>query len=196
MDTYYIIAGLGNPGRQYEGSRHNTGFAVIDELADKYDFRELERFGKSLMAKGRIGGRKVILMKPQTYMNLSGEAVQEMVHYYKVDPKDHLIVISDDIDLPVGHIRIRKKGSAGGHNGLKNIIRMLGTDDFCRIRIGVGAKPRPDSDLAAHVLGHFSPEDQRIMKGAYETAADAAVCAIEDGPDLAMNRYNTRRDAQ
>lgn len=195
MDSYYIIAGLGNPGRQYEGSRHNSGFAVIDALADKYDFRELVRFGKSMMAKGRIGDQKVILMKPQTYMNLSGEAVQEMVHYYKVDPADHLLVISDDIDLPVGHIRIRKKGSAGGHNGLKNIIQHLGTDEFCRIRIGVGAKPSPDSDLAAHVLGHFAPEDQKIMQKAYETAADAAACAVLYGPDLAMNRYNTKRSS-
>lgn len=196
MDSYYIIAGLGNPGRQYDGSRHNTGFAVIDELVEKYDIRNAQRFGKSLMARGRIGDQKVILMKPLTYMNLSGEAVQEMVHYYKVDPKDHLLVISDDIDLPVGHIRIRKKGSAGGHNGLKNIIQNLGTDEFCRMRIGVGAKSRPDADLAAHVLGHFAPDDRKRMEEAYRTAAEAAACIVEDGPDLAMNRYNTRKNRE
>ena len=121
MDSFYIIAGLGNPGLKYDGTRHNVGFKVIDELADRSHIDRPVRFGKSLIGKGVIGGEKVILVKPLTYMNLSGEAVREICSYYKADPADHLIVISDDVDLPVGHLRIRKKGSAGGHNGLKNI---------------------------------------------------------------------------
>lgn len=143
MDSYYIIVGLGNPGGKYEGTRHNVGFKVIDELADRFKIDRPVRFGKSMIGKGSIAGEKVILVKPMTYMNLSGEAVREICSYYKVDHTDHLIVISDDIDLPVGHLRIRKKGSAGGHNGLKNIILHLGDDEFTRIRIGVEESPRP-----------------------------------------------------
>ena len=134
MDSFFIIAGLGNPGRKYDGSRHNVGFDVIDELVDRYHIGGPERFGKSMIGKGRIGDRKVILVKPLTYMNLSGEAIQEIVHFYKVDPREDLLVISDDIDLEAGRIRIRKKGSAGGHNGLKNIVQHLGTEEFSRIR--------------------------------------------------------------
>lgn len=191
MDSYYIIAGLGNPGRKYENSRHNVGFHVIDELVDMYHIDGPTRFGKSFIGKGRIGAQKVILMKPLTYMNLSGEAVREVVDYYKVDPTDHLIVISDDIDLEVGHLRLRKKGSAGGHNGLKNIIQHFGSDEFMRIRVGVGAKPSPDADLAAYVLGRFHGEDRKIMEEAEKRAAEAAACIVQEGMDLAMNRYNT-----
>ena len=193
MDDYYIICGLGNPGRKYDGSRHNVGFDVIDELVDRFRISGPVRFGKAMTGKGTIGGKKVILVKPLTYMNLSGEAVQEIVHYYKVDPADHLIVISDDIDLPLGHLRIRKKGSAGGHNGLKNIILHLGTDEFTRIRIGVGAKPDPDADLAGYVLGHFTGEDKIEIGDACAKAAEAAACILEDGPDRAMNLYNTAK---
>ena len=193
MDEYYIIAGLGNPGRQYDGSRHNVGFDVIDELVDRFRIGGPVRFGRSFIGKGVIGGQKVILMKPLTYMNLSGEAVREVVSFYKVDPTDHLIVISDDIDLPVGHLRIRKQGSAGGHNGLKNIIRHLGSSDFTRIRIGVGGKPNPDADLANHVLGHFKGEEKVIIGEACAKAADAVACILEDGPDKAMNLYNTAK---
>ena len=160
MDTFFIIVGLGNPGRKYDGSRHNAGFDVIDELVDRYHIGGPERFGKSMIGKGRIGDRKVILVKPMTYMNLSGEAVQEIVHYFKADPSEDLLVISDDIDLEAGRLRIRKKGSAGGHNGLKNIVQHLGTEAFARIRVGVGAKPDPDYDLADYVLGHFSGEEK------------------------------------
>ena len=135
----------------------------------------------------------MILVKPLTYMNLSGEAVREICSYYKADPADHLIVISDDVDLPVGHLRIRKKGSAGGHNGLKNIILHLGTDEFTRVRIGVGGKPAPGSDLANHVLGHFSSEDKTVIEEAYAKAADAVECALSQGPDKAMNLYNTKK---
>lgn len=191
MDSYYIIAGLGNPGRKYEGSRHNVGFCVIDELVEMYHIDHPVHFGKSLLGKGRIGDKKVILMKPLTYMNLSGEAIREVVDFYKADPKDHLIVISDDIDLPTGHLRIRKKGSAGGHNGLKNIILHLGTNEFTRIRVGVGAKPNAEYDLAKHVLGHFSREDAALMEEAEKKAAEAAACILEEGPDRAMNKYNT-----
>lgn len=193
MDSYYVIAGLGNPGRQYDGSRHNAGFDVIDELVDRLGVGRPVHFGRSMLGKCMIGGQKVILMKPLTYMNLSGEAVREVCSYYKVDHHDHLIVISDDIDLPVGHLRIRKKGSAGGHNGLKNIIQHLGDDEFMRIRIGVGGKPAPGADLAGHVLGHFSGEERVVMEEADAKAADAVICMIEQGPDKAMNLYNTRK---
>ena len=193
MDEYYIIAGLGNPGRKYDGSRHNAGFDVIDELVDRFRISGPVRFGRSMIGKGVISGKKVILMKPLTYMNLSGEAVREVVSYYKIDPADHLIVISDDIDLPVGHLRIRKKGSAGGHNGLKNIILHLGDNEFTRIRIGVGGKPDPDADLANHVLGHFSGEEKTIMEEACKKAADAVACILDEGPDRAMNLYNTAK---
>lgn len=194
MDTYYVIAGLGNPGRKYDGSRHNVGFCVIDELIDRYTISGPVHFGRSMIGKGTIGGQKVILMKPLTYMNLSGEAVREVCSYFKVDHHSHLIVISDDIDLPVGHLRIRRKGSAGGHNGLKNIIQHLGDNEFTRIRIGVGGKPDPSADLANHVLGHFSGDDRVIMEETYKKAADAVVCALEDGPDRAMNLFNTKKE--
>ena len=191
MEGFFVIAGLGNPGRKYDGSRHNVGFDVIDELVDRYHINNPEHFGKCLMAKGFIEGHKVILMKPLTYMNLSGEAVRQVCDYYRVDVEEQLLVISDDIDLEIGQLRMRKKGSAGGHNGLKNIIQHLGTDAFCRIRIGVGGKPNPDYDLADFVLGHFNKEDREIIEAAEQKAADAAVCMVTDGPDLAMNRYNT-----
>ncbi len=193
MDSYYIIVGLGNPGSKYDGTRHNVGFKVIDELVDRFKIDRPVHFGKSMIGKGRIGSQKVILVKPLTYMNLSGEAIREICSYFKVDHHDHLIVISDDVDLPVGHLRIRKKGSAGGHNGLKNTILHLGDDEFTRIRIGVGSKPAPGADLAGHVLGHFSSEDRALMEEAYEKAADAVECAIGQGPDKAMNLYNTKK---
>ncbi|MBE5998088.1 MAG: aminoacyl-tRNA hydrolase [Sarcina sp.] len=193
MEPYFIIVGLGNPGRKYDGSRHNVGFDVIDELVDRFHVGGPDRFGKSMIGKGRIGDRKVILVKPLTYMNLSGETVQEIVHYYKADPALDLVVISDDIDLEAGRLRLRKKGSAGGHNGLKNIVQHLGTTDFPRIRVGVGAKPDPDYDLADYVLGHFSAQEKKIMEEAVSKAADAVACIVTDGVDLAMNRYNTPR---
>ena len=193
MDQFFIIVGLGNPGRKYDGSRHNVGFDVIDELVDRCRIGGPERFGKSMIGKGRIGDRKVILVKPQTYMNLSGEAVQEIVHYYKADPAEDLVVISDDIDLEAGKLRIRKKGSAGGHNGLKNIVQHLGSGDFARIRVGVGGKPDPGYDLADYVLGHFAGEEKKVMEEAVAKAAEAVICMVTDGVDLAMNRFNTPR---
>ena len=193
MDSFFIIVGLGNPGRKYDGTRHNVGFDVIDELVDRFHIGGPEKFGKSMIGKGRIGDRKVILVKPMTYMNLSGEAVQEIVHYFKVDPGRDLVVISDDIDLEVGQLRIRKKGSAGGHNGLKNIVQHLGNGDFTRIRVGVGGKPDPGYELMDYVLGHFSGEDRKVMEEAVSKAADAVACMVTDGVDLAMNRFNTPR---
>ena len=193
MDSFFIIVGLGNPGRKYDGTRHNVGFDVIDELVDRFHIGGPEKFGKSMIGKGRIGDRKVILVKPMTYMNLSGEAVQEIVHYFKVDPRQDLVIISDDIDLEVGQLRIRKKGSAGGHNGLKNIVQHLGNGDFTRIRVGVGGKPNPDFELMDFVLGHFSGEDRKVMEETVSKAADAVACMVTDGVDLAMNRFNTPR---
>ena len=184
MDSYYIIVGLGNPGNKYDGTRHNVGFKVIDELADRYKIDRPVHFGKSMIGKGVIGGQKVILVKPLTYMNLSGEAVREICSFYKVDHHDHLLVISDDVDLPVGHLRIRKKGSAGGHNGLKNIIQHMGDDEFTRIRIGVGGKPAPGADLANHVLGHFAGED----KAKNNTLSEPAACFTLDECLIACHR--------
>ena len=193
MDSFFIIVGLGNPGRKYDGTRHNVGFDVIDELVDRFHIGGPEKFGKSMIGKGRIGDRKVILVKPMTYMNLSGEAVQEIVHYYKVDPRQDLVIISDDIDLEVGQLRIRKKGSAGGHKGLKNIVQHLGNGAFTRIRVGVGGKPAPGYELMDFVLGHFSGEDRKVMEEAVSKAAEAVACMVTDGVDLAMNRFNTPR---
>ena len=164
----FIIAGLGNPTLQYEGTRHNVGFDVIDMLADRYNISVDGRKGRALIGKGMIGGQKVLLVKPQTYMNLSGESLRELVNYYKIDEEHELLVIYDDISLDVGQLRIRKKGSAGGHNGIKNIIANLGTDVFPRIKIGVGEKPKK-YDLADYVLGHFSKEDRELMEEGYGT---------------------------
>lgn len=194
MDELYVIAGLGNPGSRYDGTRHNAGFDVIDVLVDRYRLYDAERFGKCMMAKGRIEGKRVIVMKPMTYMNLSGEAVRQVVDYYKADPEESLIVISDDIDLDIGKLRIRKKGSAGGHNGLKDIIRCLGTDAFARIRVGVGHKPHPDFELMDFVLSHFTKEEREVMDAAEEKAAEAVVCFITEGADAAMNRFNTPKE--
>ena len=153
----FIIAGLGNPGKDYKNTRHNIGFDVIDVIAQKHNISVIEKKHKAIIGKGVIDGYKVILVKPQTYMNLSGESLREIIDYYKVDPTEELIVISDDISLNPGNIRIRKKGSAGGHNGLKSIIQHLGTQKFARVRVGVGAKPK-GWDLADHVLSRFSKE--------------------------------------
>ena len=188
----YLIAGLGNPTRQYEHTRHNVGFDVIDALAEKYHISINEKKHKALLGKGVINGQKVILAKPQTYMNLSGESLVELVNYYKLDPESELIVIYDDISFSPGNLRIRESGSAGGHNGLKDIIGRLGTQKFMRVKIGVGAKPK-GWDLADHVLGRFSSGDRKLVDEAIEFAADAVEKIITDGPDAAMNEYNRKR---
>lgn len=187
----YIIVGLGNPKKEYENTRHNIGFDVIDKLAEQEDISVLEKKHKAIIGKGYVAGQKCILAKPQTYMNLSGESVRELVDYYKVDETEELIVISDDISLDVGQLRIRKKGSAGGHNGLKNIIAHLGHDQFMRVKMGVGEKPK-GYDLADYVLGHFSKEERGVMDKAAERATDAIRMMITEDADAAMNEYNRK----
>lgn len=187
----YIIVGLGNPDRKYQNTRHNIGFDVIDVIAEKNHITVGEKKHKAVIGKGVVGGQKAILVKPQTYMNLSGESVRQVIDFYKADERDELIVISDDVSLSVGQIRIRKKGSAGGHNGLKNIILHLGHDEFQRVKMGVGEKPE-GYDLVDHVLGHFSKEEREIMDESAQRAADAVEVMIRDGADAAMNLYNKK----
>ena len=185
----WLLVGLGNPGTQYENTRHNVGFLVADELAERQNAPIQRLKFKALTNLLTISGEKVLVMKPVTYMNLSGEAVRQAVDFYKIPP-ERVLVVSDDTALAVGRLRIRKGGSAGGHNGLKNIIQHLGTDQFPRVRVGVGEKPHPDYDMADWVLGHFTGEDQKIMDQAVKRAADAVECLIQEGPDRAMNRFN------
>ena len=187
----YIIVGLGNPSGKYENTRHNIGFDVIDKLAEQEKISVLEKKHKAVIGKGVVAGEKCVLAKPQTYMNLSGESVRELLDYYKVDAAEGLIVISDDVSLDVGQLRIRKKGSAGGHNGLKNIIAHLGHDTFMRVRVGVGEKPG-DWDLADYVLGRFSPQERSIMEETAERAADAIRMMISEDADAAMNEFNRK----
>ena len=187
----YIIAGLGNPGQPYEGTRHNAGFDVIDVLAREYNISVDYRKNRALIGKGIIEGRTVILAKPQTYMNLSGESIRGLVDYYKADEESELIVIYDDVSLDPGQIRIRKKGSAGGHNGIKSIIAHLGTEVFPRVKVGVGQKPR-QYDLADYVLGHFSGEERERMAEGYRHAAEAVKYMVTDRVDEAMNEYNRK----
>lgn len=185
----YIIVGLGNPGKQYEKTRHNIGFDFIDALADKYHISVLEAKFKALIGKGVIEGQKVILAKPLTYMNLSGESVRQLIDYYKVDEESELIIVYDDISLNPGGLRIRAKGSAGGHNGIKNIIQHLGHDKFMRIKVGVGEKPK-GWDLVDYVLGRFTTEDRKLVDEAIDVAVEAAKIMITEGIDEAMNRCN------
>jgi len=194
-EKVYIIVGLGNPGKDYKNTRHNIGFDVIDVIADKANISITEKKHKALVGKGVFAGQKVILAKPQTYMNLSGESVRSILDYYKVDETEELIVISDDISLPPGQIRIRKKGSAGGHNGLKNIIAHLGHDSFHRIKMGVGEKPK-GYDLADYVLGHFDKLDRVIMDDAALDAMAAIEMIMSEGADAAMNHYNKKVKAE
>jgi PTH1 family peptidyl-tRNA hydrolase len=188
----YVIVGLGNPEKKYFKTRHNVGFEVIDALSDKYNIGLTETKFKAVYGKGRIGNERVILVKPLTYMNLSGEAVAPICNYFKVDSKSDLIVISDDVELDVGKLRVRPKGSAGGHNGLKNIIAQLGHDEFSRVRVGVGKKPR-EWDMVDWVLGHFEGEDAVTIKQSIDRAAQAAVWIIENGTESAMNEFNGKK---
>lgn len=188
----YLIAGLGNPTKEYDRTRHNAGFGVIDVLAEKHGIDVSERKHKGLCGRGVIEGQKVILLKPLTFMNLSGESLRAAADYYKLDPVRDIIVIYDDISLEPGQLRIRLKGSAGGHNGVKSIIAQLGTQEFSRIKVGVGAKP-PRMDLADYVLGHFSKADQEVMDEAFGEAADAVAMMLRDGAERAMNHYNAKK---
>ena len=185
----WLIVGLGNTGDQYEHTRHNVGFDTVDALADKLDIPVQRLKFKALTNTAVIAGEKVLLMKPVTFMNLSGEAVEPAAAFYKV-PADHIIVISDEVALPPGKIRLRRGGSAGGHNGLKNIIAHLHTDQFPRIRIGVGEKPHPDYDMADWVLGKPQGEDRKLVDDAIARAVQAIECCIKEGPDRAMSRFN------
>lgn len=187
----FIIAGLGNPKKEYDNTRHNIGFAMIDALADKYQISVMDIKNKGMTGKGIINGQKVILVKPLTFMNLSGECIRALTDYYKIDPETELIVVSDDISLPPGQIRVRKKGSAGGHNGLKNIIQHLGTEGFQRIRLGVGEKPK-GYDLADYVLGHFSKEEEAFIKEGIGKAIEAAEMMLAGETDRAMNEFNRK----
>ena len=190
----FLIAGLGNPGKEYENTRHNAGFMVLDALADKLGADISEKKQKALCGRAVIGGQKVILLKPQTYMNSSGESIRAAADYYKVDPED-ILVVYDDISLAPGQLRIRAKGSAGGHNGIKSIIAHLGTQEFPRVRVGVGETP-PSMHLADYVLGHFSQGERKIMEDAVKEAADAVMEAVEEGIDHAMNSHNRKKDGQ
>lgn len=187
----YIIAGLGNPTMQYEGTRHNAGFDVIDALADKYNISVDGRKNRAYIGKGIIEGQKVLLVKPQTYMNLSGESIGGLVDYFKIDEEQDLIVIYDDISLAPGQIRIRKKGSAGGHNGIKNIIAHLGTQVFPRIKVGVGEKPKK-YDLADYVLSHFTKAEREEMEEGYQKAIQAVEKILAGEMEAAMNEFNRK----
>ena len=187
----WLIVFLGNPGMKYEGTRHNAGFMAADALAKRRGIAINRLRFKALTAQCGIAGECVLLMKPQTYMNLSGEAVGEAARFYKIPP-EHIIVVSDEMALPVGKLRIRKKGSAGGHNGLKNIIAHLGTEEFPRIRLGVGAPPHPDYDVKDWVLSSFKNQDAEDMAAAAARAGEAAECYIAEGADRAMNKFNTK----
>jgi PTH1 family peptidyl-tRNA hydrolase len=188
-ENMFIIVGLGNPGREYQNTRHNIGFDVIDVLAEQNHIAMDEKKHKAVIGKGVIAGQKAALVKPQTYMNLSGESVADIINFYKINEKKELIVVSDDIDLDMGRIRIRKKGSAGGHNGLKNIILHLGHDEFQRVRMGVGGKP-VGWDLADYVLSRYTKEEREIMDEGARRAAEAIEVMIANGADVAMNKYN------
>ncbi len=188
----FVIVGLGNPEKKYEGTRHNIGFAVIDALADKYNISIKDKKHKALCGTGVIEGVKVMLVKPLTYMNLSGDSVADVMNFYKLDPEEDMLVVYDDISFAPGNIRVRKKGSAGGHNGIKSIIARCGTQNFMRVRVGVGEKPE-GWDLADHVLGHFSDEDSRLVREAVDDAIGAIVMMSRGDVDQAMNNYNAKK---
>ena len=189
-----LIAGLGNPGKEYENTRHNAGFLVLDTLSQKLGADLSERKHRALCGKAVIGGQKVILLKPQTYMNSSGESIRAAADYYKVPPED-ILVVYDDISLAPGQLRIRAKGSAGGHNGIKSIIAHLGTQEFPRVKVGIGEK-QPSMDLADYVLGHFSSGEKKIMEEAAKEAADAICEIVNVGIEQAMNDHNRRKEEQ
>lgn len=188
----FVIVGLGNPSREYKGTRHNVGFEVIDRISEKYNISVNIKKHRALIGKGMIQGHKVILAKPQTFMNMSGESVRSLVNFYQVDVTKELLIIYDDVSLGTGQLRIRAKGSAGGHNGIKNIISQIGGQFFPRIKVGVGEKP-PKMDLADYVLGHFSRAEQELMDEGYDMAICAAEKIMEGRIEAAMNEYNRKK---
>ena len=185
----WLVVCLGNPGPRYEGTRHNAGFLAADALAKKLKLSVNRLRFRALTARGEIGGESVLLMKPQTYMNLSGEAAAAAAKFYKIPP-ERVIVVSDETALPVGTLRVRSKGSAGGHNGLKSVIACLGSDQFPRIRLGVGAPPHEDYDMADWVLSSFKNRDAEEIAAAAERAAEAVISYITEGPERTMNKFN------
>ena len=187
----HIIVGLGNPGRKYKNTRHNLGFITVDRLAEEHGISFKRSKHKAKIGEGMISGQKVLLVKPQTFMNLSGEAVRSVMDYYK-EPVENLIVIYDDADIPVGTVRIRKKGGPGTHNGMKSVVSLLGDDGFPRIRIGIGSEE--ERDLVGHVLGGFTPEEAEPVREAVMTAVSAIECMLTKDIDIAMNEYNTRKE--
>lgn len=188
--TYdYMVVGLGNPGKEYEKTRHNIGFCAIDILCEELGADCKKSKFKSLVGEGKIGQDRVLIIKPQTFMNLSGEAVLEAMKFYKLTP-DKVIVIFDDITLDVGRLRIRAKGSDGGHRGMRNIIQMAGSDAFPRIKLGVGQKPHPEYDTKDWVLSKFSEQDEKVLKESVKSAAEAVKCIITNDISTAMNRFN------
>lgn len=188
----FVIVGLGNPGKKYENTRHNAGFIALDALADKYGISISEKKHKALCGSGVIEGNKVVLVKPQTFMNLSGESVRSIMDFYKLDPEEDMLVVYDDISLAPGNIRIRKKGSAGGHNGIKSIIAHAGTQNFMRVKVGVGEKPS-GWDLADYVLGHFSEEDNVKLKEVMPDIIQAITLMVQGDVDKAMNDFNAKK---
>lgn len=187
----FLIAGLGNPGVEYAATRHNIGFDMITYLSDRYDIPMRKKENKAVVGKGMIEGQKVLLAMPQTYMNNSGESIRALTEFYKLAQED-ILIMYDDISLDVGQIRVRKKGSAGGHNGIKSIISHLGTQEFARIKIGVGGKPE-GGDLVNHVLGRFAPEEDGILRDVFALADEALRAILTEGPASAMNLVNGRR---
>ena len=188
----WLVVGLGNPGSKYDNTRHNAGFRALESYCARSG-QKIDRMKfKALAGAGMLGGKRVLFLKPQTFMNLSGEAVRDIASFYKIPP-ERVIVLSDDVSLDVGTLRVRPKGSAGGQNGLKNIIYHLGSEDFPRVKIGVGKKPRPDYDLAAWVLGRFPEEDQKAIDKACADAVSAAACIIESGCAAAAQNFNGKR---
>lgn len=186
----WLVVGLGNPGKKYEGTRHNAGFMAADALAEKLGIRVDRVKFHALIGDGMCGSQRILLAKPQTYMNLSGQAVDEILSFYKIPP-ERLLVMCDDISLEPGHLRIRRKGSHGGQNGMRNIIDMVETDQFTRIKLGVGKKPHPDYDLADWVLSHFTQNELKEMAQSANNAAEAAVLIVGGQTDKAMNLYNS-----
>ncbi|MCI8349693.1 MAG: aminoacyl-tRNA hydrolase [Oscillospiraceae bacterium] len=186
----YLIAGLGNPGEQYAFTRHNAGFLALDEIAARAGIRVKSLKFKSLYGTGQIAGKKVVLIKPQTFMNASGEALRDAAQFYKI-PMEKVIVLYDDISLDVGRLRIRRKGSDGGHNGIKSILYLTGSDQFPRIKLGVGKKPHPEMDLADWVLSRFTKEEGKLLEEAIDKAAQALELMIQDNTEEAMNRFNS-----
>ncbi len=185
----WIVAGLGNPGSRYENTRHNAGFRVLDRYCEKSS-QKIDRMKfRALTGTGLLGGEKVLFIKPQTFMNLSGEAIRDAAVFYKIPP-ERIIVFSDDVSLDAGVLRVRAKGSSGGQNGLKNIICQLGSEEFPRVKIGVGKKPRPDYDLAAWVLSKFPEDDEALVNAACDDAIKAAACIISEGCQSAAQKFN------